>query len=354
LSVNQHIDSDDLRIQRWGLVEDGITFTSLFKPGQVLFGKRRAYLRKVAVPDFAGVCSGDIYVFESANPQVLLLELLPFICQTDRFFEYAIGTSAGSLSPRTNWKSLVNFEFGLPSLEEQKKVIKMLSLARDADESEKKLLLQHNILKSSLINRRSQQLISRGVTSLKEVVKQIESGKSPGGLGRSAEEYEFGVLKVSAVGDWNYHPEENKAITESEYHSYLEVKPGDLLATRANADPDSVGRTCLVNFTRPGLMLSDKTWRIELNNPDITIAVLAWTKSTFFRKHIRQSLSGTEAKNISQKVFLDAPFPKCSQSEIKMFDSEIRVILDAEANIFKRTNENKKVFKALLARILGE
>ena len=93
----EHIESDDLRIRSWGLVEDGITFTTRFKPGQVLFGKRRAYLRKVAVADFEGVCSGDIYVFESADSTVLLPELLPFICQTDRFFEYAIGTSAGSL-----------------------------------------------------------------------------------------------------------------------------------------------------------------------------------------------------------------------------------------------------------------
>jgi type I restriction enzyme S subunit len=123
----EHIDSDDLRIRRWGMVEDGITFTTLFRPGQVLFGKRRAYLRKVAVADFEGVCSGDIYVFESANPEVLMPELLPFICQTDRFFEYAIGTSAGSLSPRTNWKSLANFEFALPSLEEQNRISSIFS-----------------------------------------------------------------------------------------------------------------------------------------------------------------------------------------------------------------------------------
>ncbi len=118
----EHIDPNDLRIRRWGLVAEGITFTSKFKPGQVLFGKRRAYQRKVAVADFEGVCSGDIYVLESADPKVLLPELVPFICQTERFFEYAVGTSSGSLSPRTNWTSLANFEFYLPSLEEQYRI----------------------------------------------------------------------------------------------------------------------------------------------------------------------------------------------------------------------------------------
>lgn len=131
----EHIDPEDLRIRRWGLVAEGITFTSKFKPGQVLFGKRRAYQRKVAVADFEGVCSGDIYVFESANQKVLLPELLPFICQTDQFFEYAVGTSAGSLSPRTNWTSLAKFEFALPVLEKQKNICKLLTAVEESKDT---------------------------------------------------------------------------------------------------------------------------------------------------------------------------------------------------------------------------
>lgn len=119
----EHLEPGDLRIRSWGNVADGTTFTTRFRPGQVLFGKRRAYQRKVAVADFEGVCSGDIYVFESANPKHLLPELLPFICQTDAFFDYAVGTSAGSLSPRTNWTSLAEYEFALPPLGEQGRMV---------------------------------------------------------------------------------------------------------------------------------------------------------------------------------------------------------------------------------------
>lgn len=121
----EHIDPGDLRIRRWGNVSDGTTFTNVFRAGQVLFGKRRAYQRKVAVADFDGICSGDIYVLEPKGDG-LLPELLPFICQTDRFFEHAVGTSAGSLSPRTNWTSLAAYEFHLPPLDEQRRVVRML------------------------------------------------------------------------------------------------------------------------------------------------------------------------------------------------------------------------------------
>lgn len=122
----EHIEPGDLRVRSWGDVSDGTTFTRRFRPGQVLFGKRRAYQRKIAVADCEGVCSGDIYVFEPKDPKVLLPELLPFLCQTDRFFDYAIGTSAGSLSPRTNWKSLAEYEFALPPLEQQRQIARVL------------------------------------------------------------------------------------------------------------------------------------------------------------------------------------------------------------------------------------
>ena len=121
----EHITPEDLRVRRWGLVADGTTFTNYFKPGQVLFGKRRAYQRKVAVADFSGICSSDIYVFESKDPNVLLPELLPFICQTEGFYEYAVSTSAGSLSPRTNWKHLAKYEFPLPPLDEQRRIAEL-------------------------------------------------------------------------------------------------------------------------------------------------------------------------------------------------------------------------------------
>lgn len=127
----EHLTPGDLKVRRWGNIADGVTFTNVFRPGQVLFGKRRAYQRKVAVAEFSGVCSGDIYVLEPRSNQ-LLPELLPFICQTDAFFDHAVGTSAGSLSPRTNWKSLADFEFALPPIDEQRQIAVLVQASENA------------------------------------------------------------------------------------------------------------------------------------------------------------------------------------------------------------------------------
>lgn len=171
----EHLEPGDLRIRRWGNVADGVTFTSVFQPGQVLFGKRRAYQRKVAVADFAGVCSGDIYVLETQDAEVLLPELLPFICQTDAFFEHAVGTSAGSLSPRTNWTSLANFQLHVPSIEQQKSLLEALAAAKSVVESNRTAYEQSKVLFGSLQER----LLSAGLRNEgSQIVRGLRYAKS--------------------------------------------------------------------------------------------------------------------------------------------------------------------------------
>jgi len=118
LIAMEHLDPGELRVERWGSIAVGTTFTRRVRPGQTLFGKRRAYQRKVAYAEFDAICSGDILTFEADSNQ-MLPEFLPFLCQSDEFFAHALGTSAGSLSPRTNWRDLSSFEFDLPPLDEQ-------------------------------------------------------------------------------------------------------------------------------------------------------------------------------------------------------------------------------------------
>lgn len=122
----EHLEPGSLHVRSWGNVADGTTFTRRCRPGQVLFGKRRAYQRKVAVAEFEAVVSGDIYVLAPKDTQRLLPELLPFLCLSERFFQHAVGTSAGSLSPRTNWSSLASFEFDLPPLDQQRRIAEIL------------------------------------------------------------------------------------------------------------------------------------------------------------------------------------------------------------------------------------
>ena len=83
----EHLIPSEVSLTQWSDNSDN-TFTKRFRKGQVLFGRRRAYLKKAAVAPFDGICSGDITVI-AARPDVLEPELLPFIIQNDALFDYA-------------------------------------------------------------------------------------------------------------------------------------------------------------------------------------------------------------------------------------------------------------------------
>lgn len=140
----EHIEPNNLHITQWDTLEKETTFTRKFRKGQVLFGRRRAYQRKVAYAEFDGICSGDILVFEAIE-EVLLPELLPFLIQSEGFFQKALATSAGSLSPRTKFKELADYEFLLPPKAEQKRLAELLWAADEVVEKEKKT---HSLIES--------------------------------------------------------------------------------------------------------------------------------------------------------------------------------------------------------------
>ncbi|MCM5510912.1 restriction endonuclease subunit S [Vibrio sp. SCSIO 43169] len=141
----EHLDPDSLKIKRHGVPSDVSGQKLLVKKDQIIFGKRRAYQRKVAVADWDCICSAHAMVLE-ANSINVIPEFLPFFMQSDVFMDRAVAVSEGSLSPTIKWKVLAEQEFCLPSKDIQKDLIKLLfsaekalTLASDARDSFEKL-----------------------------------------------------------------------------------------------------------------------------------------------------------------------------------------------------------------------
>lgn len=134
----EHLIPEEITLTAWDEGSEN-TFTKMFRKGNVLFGRRRAYLKKAAVAPFDGICSGDITVIE-AKPDRILPELLPFIIQNDALFDFAVGKSAGSLSPRVKWEHLKNYEFELPDMDKQRELASLLWAMDDTKKSYQKLI----------------------------------------------------------------------------------------------------------------------------------------------------------------------------------------------------------------------
>jgi type I restriction enzyme, S subunit len=250
----EHIEPEDLRIRGWGLVAEGTTFTNRFRPGQTLFGKRRAYQRKVAVADFEGVCSSDIYVFEPKDDR-LLPDLLPFLCQTEGFFEHAVGTSAGSLSPRTNWTQLANYEFALPPLEEQRRIAEILSAAVLAKEELQALIERANELwQSTASNYFAQNGIAfkhslKSNTRLGDLLEYASDG--PFGSKLKTEHYTTSgvqVIRLQNIKELDFDNSDRTYISETYYQDELigyTVKVGDVLIAGLGDESVKAGRACI-------------------------------------------------------------------------------------------------------------
>lgn len=134
----EHLIPEEITLTAWDESTEN-TFTKIFRKGNVLFGRRRAYLKKAAVAPFDGICSGDITVIE-AKPDRILPELLPFIIQNDALFDFAVGKSAGSLSPRVKWEHLKNYEFELPDMDKQRELLALLWAMVNTKKSYQKLI----------------------------------------------------------------------------------------------------------------------------------------------------------------------------------------------------------------------
>lgn len=142
--AGEHMDTDDLRIRRWGLIGNdylGPAFHMRFKPGHVLYGSRRTYLRKVALADFEGITANTTFVLETKDPTRLMPELLPFLMQTEAFHSYSIKHSKGSVNPYINFSDLEAFEFLLPPIQEQARLVETLAGIESALECHQNALI---------------------------------------------------------------------------------------------------------------------------------------------------------------------------------------------------------------------
>lgn len=239
----EHLEPGSLHVRSWGNVADGTTFTRRCQPGQVLFGKRRAYQRKVAVAEFEAVVSGDIYVLAPKDTQRLLPELLPFLCLSERFFQHAVGTSAGSLSPRTNWSSLASFEFDLPPLDQQRRIAEILWALDEVDQEFESV---SKACESALTAAR--EAIARcgaATQRIEDLAILVTKGESPGWQG--FEYQDEGPLFITSenVLFGSYSPEPRKHIPEA-FHRKVRrsaMQAGDVLFNLVGA---SIGRGCVL------------------------------------------------------------------------------------------------------------
>ena len=107
------MDTDDLRIRRWGTIGEGYlgpAFHMRFKPGHVLYGSRRTYLRKVAVADFEGITANTTFVIEPKDPKALAGVTAATSCRPAASMSTRSGVK-GLSQPKHQFSDLLWYDF---------------------------------------------------------------------------------------------------------------------------------------------------------------------------------------------------------------------------------------------------
>jgi len=365
----EHIDPCDLKIRRWGDIANGTTFTNVFHPGQVMFGKRRAYQRKVAVAEFSGVCSGDIYVLEPKDGR-LLPELLPFICQTDAFFDHAVGTSAGSLSPRTNWKSLADFEFTLPPLEEQRRIGETLQAGQRSVDSLASLVSAMRTLRSAM---HDSVFVGHSATDERRIenvslpadwklipasdlaIAPITSGVTP----RNCEAHADPSCPFIKVGDLSFdgslgYGHDGATINRAAFEETvsLHVRPGDVLTNivgpplgKVSIVPDDLQEAlinqAIVRYRMPGALL--RRWLGSY-------LMSSWAKLWL----LARSKKTSGQRNINASTCANLPVPVPPENDLYLLAEELAGIDRSHHCVVQRHRDAKGLFVRLLCEELSK
>lgn len=270
----EHLDSNCLKIRRWGSPEDVGENSDLrhFEPGDVILARRGIELRKVGLAEFRGVASGHALVFR-AKSEVVLPEFLPFFMQSDVFMKRADKFSVGSLSRTVNLSTLLREEFALPPMEEQRRIAEGLRIAAKAFEKSQDLSSRLVQLRDAIgLSIWNPKMNKEDLVPLGDICLKIQDGthfspQSDGGefLYVTSKNIRDGYLDASTAG--HISREEHEAI-----YKRCDVKPGDLLLTKDGANAGNIAVNALkgefsllssVAFIRPDSARLDRTYAFE-------------------------------------------------------------------------------------------
>ena len=199
----EHIDAEDLHIRRKGTTDDVKGGKLRCYPGDIIFGKRRAYQRKAAIVDFDGICSAHAFVFR-ANSEVIDSKLFPFFLHSNQFMHRMVDISVGGLSPTINWGDLKHQEFLLPPKNQQAQLAKLLWAMDEVIESEKEVLSKIKINDLSHLkhyfydDKTSDRLKLKNIVSIKKGKQPSELLENESGVPYCKAKYlRFGVIEQS-------------------------------------------------------------------------------------------------------------------------------------------------------------
>ena len=297
----EHLDSGCLKVTRYGSAVAPIGEKLVMHKGDVLFGKRRAYQKKVAIAPFDGIFSAHGMVLRPKE-EVIDKDFFPLFISSDYFLDAAIKISVGSLSPTINWRDLKELEFELPDLETQRKLAAALWAMNETMDSYKELISATDELVKSQFMEQFKELIEQPEACSK--IEDVCTVFADGDWIESKDQSDEGIrlIQTGNVGNAQYLDKGERArfITEDTFErlNCTEVKANDILISRL---PDPVGRACIIPEGLGKCITAVDCTIVRLRSRVIPEYFIAYTLSPFYMMQVASRETGSTRKRISRK-----------------------------------------------------
>ena len=285
----EHLDPGALEVTRWGAEVTPKGDKLLMKKGDVLFGRRRAYQKKVGIAPFDGIFSAHGMVLRPKT-DVFDSSFFPFFISSDVFLDEAIRVSVGSLSPTANWKDLRALGFNLPSLDKQRELADILSEAEQLKGHYRNLLTAcDDVVKSQFVEMfEGKEYPSSCLSTL---VSSMRNGLSPSKSGSHRSK----VLTLSAItqGSFDSSAWKDGFFTE-EPPADKRVSNEDFYVCRGNGNKHLVGTGEYSNVLMKDMVFPDTMIAARIKQEQIILPYLrcAWNQPST-RKQIEASAKTT-------------------------------------------------------------
>jgi type I restriction enzyme S subunit len=344
----EHLDSGCLHVRRWGteIPLKGTKFR--MKKGDLLFARRNAYLRRVAISPHNGLFSAHGMVFRPKIDMVSA-DFLPFFLSSDVFMDRAIRISVGSLSPTINWGTLCHEEFSLPPLDEQECIADLLWSVDGVEEQYINLLNKMIICKDSYFNEMYQgkKCEAESVSEIAEINPRIKRDSISGKMLVS-------FITMADVSEEGFILSKQDRLYSSIKNGFTPFEENDILFAKITPCMENgkgaiaLGLTNQIGFgstefhvLRPKIE-SDKNYLFYL------------TKMSSLRKKAEQLMTGSAGQKRVQTDFFDfykVKFPGVVQR--KLVGEQMQSFEEKIANVKNIINGVKLIKKQIINQMFS-
>lgn len=360
----EHMGSEDLHIREWGELTNeylGPAFIRKFEEGDILYGSRRTYLRKVAVAHFDGITANTTFVIK-ANEAKIDKRLLPFVMLSEGFAEHSIRNSKGSVNPYINWKDIANYEFLLPPKDQQAKLAELLwamdeviekslrleSINSHLFETSRNSIFSLNESDQNLNVFSDKQYLNKKFSQI--IVKMLNGIYKP-------KEFQGQGERMINMGELFAYPvitdEEMSLIslTDKEKEQFL-VEEGDLIFARRSLVVEGAGRCSIIGRHHTPMTFESSMIRVRLDSKMVNPKyIYHFLKSTEGKKRIRRIVGFTTVAGIASSDLANVKVPIVSIERQNQIANYLDMFDSLFLTLAAKVSSSKSLQKSLINQI---